>query len=113
MLRAPTTSAGTNVAFGAFPGGGEVVAIDPENKFGWVFTPALTLKRTFSLAGAVSTWAGLVADPVNQEVFVLRDGVVDVYNRNDLTGANVQPVRSATLVATGNVAAAKDIELCK
>lgn len=108
-----TTSAGTNVAYANFPGGGEVIAIDPENKFGWVLTPSLTVKRTFTLSGATSTWVSLVADPVNQEVYVLRDGVVDVYNRNDLKGNGVAPVRSVTLIATGGVNTAKDIELCK
>lgn len=110
---APTTSTGTNVAYANFPGGGEVIAIDPANKFGWVFTPSLTVKRTFTLSGATSTWVSLVADPVNQEIYVLRDGVVDVYNRNALKGNNVAPVRSATLIATGGVNTAKDIELCK
>jgi hypothetical protein len=109
----PSTSTGTNVAYANFPGGGEVIAIDPENRLGWVFTPALSLKRTFTLDSATSTWASLVADPVNQELYVLRDGVVDVYNRNDLKGNKVAPSRSATLFAAGGVNTARDIELCR
>lgn len=110
-----TTGTNTVVAYAKLSnsfGQNEVYAFDPQSGFGWVLDDTLAKKATFHDTSLAATVGGLAADGENQEVFILKNGVVSVYRRQALTGTGITPLRQLTLT-TEIGATAADIEICK
>ena len=92
-----TTSEATVLTYAPWGTWGEVYAYDPTTGFGWVFDHYLTLEHTFADGLGGGSVAGITADDANFEVFIVRDGIVRVYARDDLNGGHVQPIRTMNI----------------